>query len=123
MDWITLALVAVVVATWVWLQRSRLVSATQAVAFLKAGARVIDVRSREEFAARHLPAAVNVPLDELAARLPKVEPVKDAVLLLHCLSGARSGQARKELAQLGYTRVFNLGSFARAERILRGTGL
>ena len=122
MDWITLAIVAAVVATFVLLQRMRLVSPTQALALLKAGGRVIDVRSREEFAARSLPGATNVPLDELATRVAKVEPDKNAILLLHCLSGARSERARRELTQLGYAQVFNLGSFSRAERILRRAG-
>ena len=122
MDWITLAIVAAVVATFVLLQRMRPVSPTQALALLKAGGRVIDVRSREEFAARSLPGATNVPLDELATRVAKVEPDKNAILLLHCLSGARSERARRELTQLGYAQVFNLGSFSRAERILRRAG-
>ncbi len=119
MDWITLTLVAAAVVAFVLLQRRRVVSPDQARAFLKAGARVIDVRSREEFAARSLPGATNVPLDELASRIVKVAPDKDAVLLLHCLSGARSERARRELTQQGYARVFNLGSFSRAEQILR----
>jgi len=31
----------------------------------------------------------------------------------------RSGQARKKLNSLGYTNAFNLGSYARAEKILK----
>jgi len=40
-------------------------------------------------------------------------------LLLHCLSGGRSGIARGQLRSLGYPNAFNLGSFARAEKIVR----
>jgi rhodanese-related sulfurtransferase len=42
------------------------------------------------------------------------------VLLLHCQSGARSGAAKKKLIALGCPNVFNMGSYARAERIVTG---
>jgi rhodanese-related sulfurtransferase len=39
-------------------------------------------------------------------------------LLLHCLSGARSGIGKGMLKRMGYRQVFNLGSYGRATRIL-----
>ena len=45
---------------------------------------------------------------------------KNQVLLLHCQSGARSGVAKKKLIALGCPNAFNLGSYARAARIVAG---
>ena len=40
---------------------------------------VLDVRPADEFAAGHLPGAVNVPLDELEARLADLDPTREIV--------------------------------------------
>jgi rhodanese-related sulfurtransferase/predicted transcriptional regulator len=40
---------------------------------------VLDVRPPDEFAAGHLPAAVNIPLDELEARLAELPPDREVV--------------------------------------------
>ncbi len=40
---------------------------------------VLDVRPKEEFAAGHVPGAVNVPPDELEARLAELDPSVDIV--------------------------------------------
>jgi len=95
------------------------VSRVVALEHLRRGARVIDVRSASEYQAGHLPEAVNVPLDALAQQIQRAAPDKDQVLLLHCFSGTRSGMARRILRGNGYTQVFNLGSYGRAESILR----
>lgn len=85
---------------------------------LQQGALVVDVRSTAEFRSRHLPDAVNVPLDELDTGLPRLVKDKSRVLLLHCLSGARSGMAKQQLRAMGYTNAFNLGSYRRAQEIV-----
>ena len=100
------------------LKRLGLVSAEAARTYLKQGALVVDVRSAEEFKAGHLPNAVNIPLGELQNSLPRRVSDKNQVLLLHCLSGTRSGIARRALKSMGYTNVFNLGSLARAQKII-----
>ena len=79
---------------------------------------MVDVRNVEEFKADHLPTAVNIPLGELQSALPRRVADKNRVLLLHCLSGTRSGLAKGQLKRLGYTNVFNLGSYGRAKSIL-----
>jgi rhodanese-related sulfurtransferase len=117
--WIPWVAVAAVVAGWFILQRSRLVSPAQARELLRQGAKVLDVRTPQEFAARRLPGVTNLPLDELTTRLAREVPDKNTALLLHCQSGARSGLAARTLKGLGYSRVFNLGSLARAEAILQ----
>jgi phage shock protein E len=86
---------------------------------LKKGARLIDVRSAQEYHERHLPGSVNLPLSEIRTAIEKKVPDKNTVVLLHCLSGGRSGMAAGMLKRLGYAHVYNLGSYSRAEKIVR----
>ncbi len=67
---------------------------------------VLDVRSPEEFTTGHVPGAVNVPYDEIAARLAEVPKDKDVVL--YCRTGRRAGLAADVLAANGYTRLSHL---------------
>ena len=80
---------------------------------------MIDVRTAGEFSSGHLTNAINIPLDEIATAVPQRVKDKSQVLLLHCASGMRSGMAQKKLKALGYTNAFNLGSYGRAESILK----
>jgi len=120
MNWTALLILAAVVVAFLLYQRSGLISAKDAKAYLKSGALVIDVRTAGEFVARHLPIAVNLPLSEIETNWSRRVKDKNQVLLLHCQSGARSGAAKKKLIALGCTNTFNLGSYARAERIVAG---
>lgn len=120
MDWVTLAIVGGGAAAFVGLKQLGLVGVAAAREHLQNGAKVIDVRSPQEFGARHLPGAINIPQGELAERIAAKVPNKDTVLLLHCLSGGRSALGKRTLKGLGYPRVFNLGSYGRAEKIVRG---
>lgn len=120
MNW-TVALIAVVViATFFLLKRMSFVSEATAREHLAHGAIVIDVRSTEEFRSGHVSDAINIPLGELRDRLPPQVKDKSQVLLLHCLSGGRSGIAVQQLKGMGYPNVFNLGSLARAQQIVNG---
>ncbi|MBU6403040.1 MAG: rhodanese-like domain-containing protein [Verrucomicrobia bacterium] len=118
MNWFLAAGTAVSIGAWLILKRLSFVSPALARQHLAADALVIDVRSPAEFAAGHLRGAVNLPLDRLAGELPQRVPDKDRVLLLHCLSGGRSGLAQLQARRLGYPNALNLGSLARARRII-----
>ncbi len=87
---------------------------------LKNGALLVDVRTVAEYSAKHLTNAVNIPLDQVQQELPRRVTDKSKVVLLHCRSGRRSGIAEQELRTLGYTNVFNIGSFGQAEAIVNG---
>ena len=63
---------------------------------------VIDVRSPQEFSTGHIPGAVNIPADELAAQLEKMKVSRDTVLVTMCDHGGRSSQAAVQLQKLGY---------------------
>lgn len=68
------------------------------------GARLIDVREREEYLSGHIPGAVNLPLSELVGREDEIGP--NTVLI--CASGNRSSQASAYLASQGRTGLMNL---------------
>lgn len=59
---------------------------------------LIDVRSPSEFAAGHIPQAVNIPLEELASRR---NDLGAAPVVLICLGGQRAGIAAERLAAFG----------------------
>jgi phage shock protein E len=118
MHWSFILMAGLMMAAMLALKRLGLVSEETARTYLKQGALVVDVRSVEEFIAGHLPNAVNIPLGELQNTIPRRVSDKNQVLLLHCLSGTRSGIARRALKSMGYTKVFNLGSYGRAQRIV-----
>lgn len=67
---------------------------------------LIDVRQPDEVASGTLTGAVNIPLDQLAARVDELEADKRTVLL--CRSGSRSGQAAEFLTRTGFVDVVNL---------------
>ena len=109
-----------VIAVVLFLKHKSLVSVDVAREYLRRGALVIDVRSMEEYRGGHLPGTINIPLDEIGDRLPQQVKDKSKVLLLHCLSGTRSGEAMSRLQSLGYSNVYNLGSYSRARQIITG---
>ena len=67
----------------------------------------IDVREPHEYEQFNLGAEL-IPLGTLPNSLDKLDPHKDKEIIIHCRSGARSGNAKNYLAQLGYKNVRNL---------------
>jgi phage shock protein E len=77
---------------------------------IKSGARVIDVRSPQEFAGPSYPKAKNIPLDALPSRMGELP--KDRPIVLYCASGARSAQAARLLRKAGFADVVSAGGLA-----------
>jgi phage shock protein E len=117
MSWIALLIVAVVFVAFLLFRRIDLLSARTARTHLQRGALIVDVRTNAEFQAHHLSNALHIPLEELESLAARRIKDRDQVLLLYCETGRRSHAARRKFAQLGYTQVFNLGSYTRAARI------
>jgi rhodanese-related sulfurtransferase len=69
---------------------------------------VIDVCGADEFAQGHIKGAVNVPLDELEARLDKAVKNKSTPVIMVCAAGARSKRAQTIAQKLGYEKVHSL---------------
>ena len=60
---------------------------------------LLDVRTAEEFAAGHLPAAINIPVDELRSRLDELP--RDREITAYCQVGQRGYLATRILRQAG----------------------
>src|SRR5690348_5207303 len=88
------------------------VSSAQARQLVQAGARLVDVRTPGEFAAGHIAGAVNIPVQQLDARMHELEP-KDRAVVLYCRSGQRSGNAARLLKGAGFSAVHDLGPMSR----------
>jgi primosomal protein N' (replication factor Y) len=118
-SYVALIALAVLIVGLFVLKRLRQVPASKALELLRAGALVLDVRSSDEFATDHVPKAVNLPLEQVQRRIADLAPEHSKPILVHCLSGTRSGMACRILRGLGYTRVHNLGSLGRARSLVR----
>jgi len=75
---------------------------------IKAGAKVIDVRSPEEFEDEHFPNAINIPVNIIQTRTAELGEKTDP-LVLYCASGSRSAYAARVLSQAGFKKVVNAG--------------
>ena len=78
---------------------------------IRAGAMLLDVRTPEEYYQGHLQGSVNIPHDQLAARINEIGQDKDRDIVLYCVSGHRSSLAKRTLEFLGYTNVLNAGGY------------
>ena len=89
----------------------RQVSAAEAIAMMEeeTGYLILDVRTPEEFAEKHIPGAVNIPNEFIGTEEIPELPQKDQLILVYCRSGNRSKQASEKLAALGYTNIVEFG--------------
>ena len=89
----------------------RQISMDAAIAMMEeaSGYVILDVRTSEEFAEKHIPNAINIPNEAIGtAEIPEL-PDKDQLILVYCRSGNRSKQASQKLADMGYTNVVEFG--------------
>ena len=70
---------------------------------------ILDVRTPEEFAEKHIPDAINIPNETIGTeKIPEL-PDKEQLILVYCRSGNRSKQASEKLVRLGYTNIVEFG--------------
>ncbi len=70
---------------------------------------ILDVRRADEFAAGHIPGAINVANESIGTdEIPEL-PDQDQLILVYCRSGNRSKQASQKLADLGYINIVEFG--------------
>ena len=75
---------------------------------------VLDVRTPAEYAAGHVPGAINIPHTELAARLSELDGARDRDVVVYCRSGRRTSEAIGILGKAGFKRLLHLeGDFTR----------
>jgi rhodanese-related sulfurtransferase len=74
---------------------------------------VLDVRSEAEFAAGHVPGAINIPFTQISSRLASVPTHGDDPLFVYCGHGPRAYIAAGTLRTHGHRRiVYLVGHFA-----------
>ena len=108
---IVLGLVAVLVLGNLLFMRGGDVTGSDARRLVESGARLVDVRTPEEFAAGHISGAVNIPVQELDRRMGELEP-KEGAVVVYCRSGNRSASAARVLKSAGYAKVHDLGAMS-----------
>ncbi len=72
------------------------------------GALILDVRTPKEYAEGHVPGAVNISHDRLAARLSELDSDKDRPIVVYCRSGKRAGMAATVLEKAGFRNLYHL---------------
>src|SRR3954470_10369961 len=80
------------------------VSSAEARQLVEAGARLVDVRTPGEFAAGHIPGALNIRVQQLDSRMSELQP-KTVAVVVYCQSGHRSGNAARMLKKAGFNAV------------------
>ncbi|HTX72205.1 MAG TPA: rhodanese-like domain-containing protein [Rectinemataceae bacterium] len=85
------------------------------LAKIRAGARIVDVRTPGEFSSGSYRKAKNIPLADLPSRLDELGP-KDKPIVLYCASGSRSSRAGRILKKAGFSDVVNAGGLAEMPR-------
>jgi phage shock protein E len=94
--------------------RSRGASGARLKALADRGAQKVDVRTPGEFRGGSAPGAINIPLDQLNARLKELDPSKP--VLVCCASGSRSAMAAAQLKKKGFEAV-NAGPWTRLKTL------
>ena len=89
----------------------RQVNMDEAITMMEEGSSyiILDVRTPEEFAEKHIPGAINIPNETISTKEIPELPDKDQLILVYCRSGNRSKQASEKLVALGYTNIVEFG--------------
>lgn len=83
-----------------------LVDGATAKSLVAAGAKVVDVRTPQEYASGHVPGAINIPFEEIGKRAAEIGPTSTPVVL-YCRSGRRSAIASDALQKAGYSKLYD----------------
>lgn len=85
--------------------------------YLQKGAIVLDVRTPMEFDSGHVEGSVNIPLQQITARVDEIKKYKKPVIAC-CRTGARSGNATTFLNSKGIDTI-NGGAWQTVESCLQ----
>lgn len=71
---------------------------------------IIDVREYDEFAAGHLPGAINIPRGVLEFKIGMVPECanKDGAFLLYCRTSGRAALSAVQLQKIGYSNILSM---------------
>lgn len=69
---------------------------------------ILDVRTPDEYSERHIPNAINIPVETIADKPAELDDL-DQLIFVYCRSGNRSKQASEKLVELGFTNIVEIG--------------
>ena len=71
---------------------------------------IIDVREYDEYAAGHLPGAINIPRGVLEFKIGMVPECakKDGAFLIYCRTSGRAALSAVQLQRIGYSNVISM---------------
>ena len=71
---------------------------------------IVDVREYDEYAAGHLPGAINIPRGVLEFKIGMVPECarKDAAFLIYCRTSGRAALSAVQLQKIGYHNVVSM---------------
>lgn len=72
---------------------------------------ILDVREPSEYAAGHLPGAINIPRGVLEFKIdatPEFQGKRQESIIVYCQTGGRSALAAHALNQLGYNQAVSM---------------
>lgn len=69
---------------------------------------ILDVRTPEEYAAGHVPGAINIPYTHLPSRISEVADAGDKDIVLYCAIGIRAEKGAERLRENGFTKLLHL---------------
>lgn len=69
---------------------------------------VLDVRTAQEFAAGHVPGAINLPHDQIETRIDELEGARDRDVIVYCRSGRRADLALRVLRAHGFEKLWHV---------------
>lgn len=70
---------------------------------------IVDVRTPGEYTEKHVPGAINIPVESIGTTKPSELTDTNANLVVYCRTGVRSKQAADKLIALGYQHVNDMG--------------
>jgi rhodanese-related sulfurtransferase len=68
----------------------------------------LDCREPHEVATAKIPGTIHIPMREIPARLPELEPSKGSQIIVHCHHGGRSLRVTQFLRQQGFEQTQNM---------------
>lgn len=72
---------------------------------------LVDTRNIAEYRKGTLPGAISIPEWEIDRKAPVLLPDRNVPVLVFCRTGAHSWHTAQRLAEMGYTRVYNVGGY------------
>jgi len=72
---------------------------------------LLDVRTQEEYDTKHIEGALLLDVAFINEEtMAKIVDDKDTEIIVYCQSGTRSSEAKRVLKEIGYKKVYDLGS-------------